>query len=78
MYSKKIMTVPFKHVPLSPHFAQPGSEGATFPIVCYSGEAATGEAGVGGTHKAEAGRRAGEGEHILPFVSFTVLETAHI
>lgn len=56
---------------LSPHCAQPGSKGTAFPVVCYSGEAAAGEAGVGGAHKAEAGRRPGEGGRILPFLLYS-------
>lgn len=48
---------------------QPGSKGTAVPFGCCSGEAATREAGVGGAQEAEAGRGAGEGGHILTFVS---------
>lgn len=73
----------YKYAALTPFLSlcvQPGSEGTAVPFVCCSGEAATGEAGAGGAQEAEAGRGAGEGGHILPFIflslySFPLLRT---
>lgn len=59
-YIPDITAVEFKHIILSP-FLLTGGKGAVIPFVCRPGEAATGEAGAGGSQEAEAGRGPGEG-----------------